>query len=221
MADNDALVGILADNSNSSSLFSPVSGATPEEVARRRKRGESLLTQGSSVAPLAHWTQAAARGLQGAVGGLETAQARNDERAGQDSLAKVLAGTDSAESKMRALVSNPWAGDIGTRLATGQLQRQLDPIGERTRKAQMEAAEASAAQARNPDLLYSRRAEAAAKHGGGTLPPPRATGSCARRHSRHKTSYKTELFAQRLGQRRGWPVLPACGGSRRSVVAAS
>ena len=169
MAENDALVGILADNS--SSLFSPVSGATPEEVARRRKRGETLLTQGSSVAPLAHWTQAAARGLQGAVGGLETAQARNDERAGQDSLAKVLAGTDTAESKMRALVSNPWAGDIGTRLATGQLQRQLDPIGERTRKAQMEAAEASAAQARNPDLLYTRRAEAAAKHGGGVLQP--------------------------------------------------
>ena len=52
MADNDDLVGILADNS--SSLFSPVSGATPDEVARRRKHGEGLLTQGSAVAPLAH-----------------------------------------------------------------------------------------------------------------------------------------------------------------------
>ena len=35
----------------------------------------------------------------------------------------------------------------------------------------MEAAEASAAQARNPDLVYTRRAEAAAKHGGGVLQP--------------------------------------------------
>ena len=168
MAENDELVGILAGNS---SLFNPVSGATPDEVARRRKRGEGLLTQGSSVAPLAHWTQAAARGLQGAVGGLETAQARSDERAGQESLAKVLAGTDSAESKMRALVSNSWAGDIGTRLATSQLQRELDPVGERTRKAQMESAEAAATAARDPNAIYARRAEAAAKHGGGVLQP--------------------------------------------------
>ena len=87
-----------------SSLFEPISGATPDEVARRRKRGEGLLTQGTSVAPLAHWTAAhVASGPR-----IETAQARNDERAGQDSRRRCWPERTSAECKIA-----PWLPILG------------------------------------------------------------------------------------------------------------
>jgi hypothetical protein len=56
---------------------------TPEEVALRRKRGMQLFNEGTSVAPVQHWTHALGRGLQGALGGYELGQARDQEQAGR------------------------------------------------------------------------------------------------------------------------------------------
>jgi hypothetical protein len=84
------------------------------ELRVEYRRGEALFSQGTSVAPVTHWAQAAARGLQGAVGGYEVGQARREEAAGQGELASILAGTGNADEKTKALVASPWGRDLGT-----------------------------------------------------------------------------------------------------------
>lgn len=55
--------------------------ATPEDIASRQRMAQSLIQEGSSGAPVGHWTQALNRGLQGLSGGMMQAQASSDATA--------------------------------------------------------------------------------------------------------------------------------------------
>jgi hypothetical protein len=145
-------------------LFDPISGAapstldqavspfdTPEEVARRRKQGQTWLNQGSSIEPVQHWTQGLARALQGAAGGYEIGQARNMERAGLMSsnaaLRDVLSGKADPKAAIGTMLSNPWTSDLGREMAGRQI---MTDVAQNTPQAQtaLQTAQENLAQAR-------------------------------------------------------------------------
>lgn len=98
-------------------------GATPNDVGTQRKMAQALMMQGMSTEPVGHWTQALARVLQGASGGMHQAEARKGEQQGNASLAQSLSGTPSPAG----LTVNPWTRDIGKSLFLAQAKQQMDP----------------------------------------------------------------------------------------------
>lgn len=132
----------------------PYTGASPDDVSRQRKMAEALMMQGMSTEPVGHWTQALARVLQGGVGGMHQAQARQGEQQGNQALAQALSGgTPTAAS----LVSNPWTRDLGMSVAKAQLTAKPDLTNDQQNFA---------AAAKNPEfrqfLLDNKRAGATA-----------------------------------------------------------
>jgi len=103
--------------------MTPYTGATPNDVETQRKMAQALMMQGMSTEPVGHWTQALARVLQGASGGMHQAEARNGEQQGNASLAQSLSGTPSPAQ----LTANPWTRDIGKSLFLAQAKQQMDP----------------------------------------------------------------------------------------------
>jgi len=75
--------------------------------------------QGMSTEPVGHWTQALARVLQGASGGMHQAQARKGEQQGTAELARMLGGGGTPDAG--ALIQNPWTRDIGTKIAVAKM----------------------------------------------------------------------------------------------------
>jgi hypothetical protein len=103
--------------------MTPYTGATPDDVSTQRKMAQALMGQGMSTEPVGHWTQALARVLQGGVGGMYQAQAKQGEQQGNQSLAQALSGgTPTASS----LVANPWTRDLGMKVAQAQLTAKPD-----------------------------------------------------------------------------------------------
>lgn len=101
-------------------------GETPEQVEYNRRLAAKLLGEGTSAAPVGHWTQALARVTQGLSGGMAAEQARKGELAGKGSLAATLAGANGDPQRaISALLSNPWANGMGEKLVAGQIQNQL------------------------------------------------------------------------------------------------
>ncbi len=102
---------------------------TPEEVERRRRQGTQWLNQGSSVAPVAHWTQALARGVQGGLGGYELGQARDQEQRGKavgnEALVSALTGKQSPNEIAASALKNPWTADFGRDLATRNIAQRM------------------------------------------------------------------------------------------------
>ena len=54
---------------------------TNEDLATRRKIALALMQKGMDTSPVQHWTQGAARALQGALGGYELYRAGQDAEA--------------------------------------------------------------------------------------------------------------------------------------------
>jgi hypothetical protein len=102
---------------------------TPDEVARRRQQGAALFAQGTSVAPLQHWTQALARAAQGGLGGYELGQARDQEQAGKaaanSALVSALTGNQSPNDIAATALKNPWTQDFGQNLAARSVAQQM------------------------------------------------------------------------------------------------
>lgn len=102
---------------------------TPEEVERRRRQGTQWLNQGSSVAPVAHWTQALARGVQGGLGGYEVGQARDQEQRGKDAansaLVNALTGKQSPTDTIGTMLKNPWSAETGQKMAGSLIANQM------------------------------------------------------------------------------------------------
>jgi hypothetical protein len=102
---------------------------TPDEVALRRQRGAQLFNQGTSVAPVQHWTQALGRGLQGALGGYELGQARDQEQAGRaaanSALVDAITGKQSPNDIAATALKNPWTQDFGQNLAARSVAQQM------------------------------------------------------------------------------------------------
>ena len=98
----------------------PYEGMLPDDVAMARQYGQQLMQQGTSTAPVGHWTQALARALQGASGAGWMADASQGQRQGQGQanqlLAQALQGGDLKSIGTQAL-SNPWTAPLGTQLA--------------------------------------------------------------------------------------------------------
>jgi uncharacterized protein HemX len=88
---------------------------TRHEVARRRQQGAALFSQGTSVAPLTHWTQALARGVQAGLGGYELGQARDQKQQGKaaanSALVGALTGNRSPNDIAAAALRNPCTQD--------------------------------------------------------------------------------------------------------------
>lgn len=83
---------------------------TPEQVARRRAMAALLQQDSSSTAPVAHWTQAAARGLGGYLSGRSERIATRAENEGLASADEAVAGNPILSALM---------GDQGQMLAQG------------------------------------------------------------------------------------------------------
>ena len=96
--------------------MTPYEGMTPDDVAMARQYGQQLMQQGTSTAPVGHWTQALARALQGASGAGWMADASQGQRQGQGQanqlLAQALQGGDLKGITSTAL-GNPWTAPMG------------------------------------------------------------------------------------------------------------
>jgi hypothetical protein len=96
-------------------------GLSPEDVAYRRRMAQMLMQQGTDASPVGHWTQALARALQGGISGLHADAAREGERDGRASLARLLAsGADPA-----AVAGNPWGAELGGRMLQAKYTHTL------------------------------------------------------------------------------------------------
>lgn len=77
-------------------------GTSADELAQRRRLAEAMVLEGRSGAPLGHWTQGLNRALQGAIGGYQMSQMRDERKAeeteGQRLLAEVLSGSPSSQT---------------------------------------------------------------------------------------------------------------------------
>lgn len=102
----------------------PYTGMMPDDVQMARQMGQQLMQQGTSTAPVGHWTQALARALQGASGAGWMADASQGQRQGQNQanqlLAQALQGGDLKSIGTQAL-SNPWTAPMGQQIALKQL----------------------------------------------------------------------------------------------------
>lgn len=112
----------------SSYMLTP--GTTNEDQALKRKIALALMQQGMDTSPVQHWTQGAARALQGALGGYEmyrTEKADKEERAkGNELLAQVLAGGTAPTTPASAPpVSAP--ADYTPTINAAAQQHGLDP----------------------------------------------------------------------------------------------
>lgn len=106
--------------------MTPYTGATPDDVSTQRKMAQALMGQGMSTEPVGHWTQALARVLQGGVGGMYQAQAKQGEQQGNQALAQALSGgTPTAAS----LVANPWTRDVGKSLFIAEAKQRATAAG--------------------------------------------------------------------------------------------
>jgi hypothetical protein len=65
--------------------------STPGAVERRRRLAEQLIKDGTSTAPVPHWTVGLARMLQAGIGAHDLRQADAQEKAGRDSANQILA----------------------------------------------------------------------------------------------------------------------------------
>jgi hypothetical protein len=80
-------------------LPTPATAAPGTEERRARRRiAEALILQGTSAAPIQHWTQGLARMAQAGLGGYEEAKLGKEERAQQDRIGKLLAGMPGLEA---------------------------------------------------------------------------------------------------------------------------
>ena len=70
-----------------------------DDLDQRRKMAQQLMAQGTSAAPVQHWTQGLARVLQGGVGGMWQGSAREGEQQNRD-------------ATMGALSANPQFGSL-------------------------------------------------------------------------------------------------------------
>lgn len=125
-------------------------GATPNDVETQRKMAQALMMQGMSTEPVGHWTQALARVLQGASGGMYQAQARKGEQqgraAGNAAMVQALQGGDPTAA-VPALLGNGWTRDLGENIAKSSLMKRMDPNAEINK--QMLQAELQGAQLKN------------------------------------------------------------------------
>jgi hypothetical protein len=65
-------------------------GTTAEQLAAQRELAQKLLMEGSSTAPVGHWTQGLARVLQGGLGGWELGELGGEERKQQAGASDLL-----------------------------------------------------------------------------------------------------------------------------------
>lgn len=136
----------------------PYSGMLPDDVQYARAFGGNLMQQGTSAAPVGHWTQALARALQAGSGAAWMGQAAQGQRQGQSEANAVLAqalqgGTDPRALAAQAL-ANPWTQGMGQQMVQGILQqqtRQADPM------YQQQLSQARAAQGRADALFPLQR----------------------------------------------------------------
>ena len=80
-------------------LVAPESAPSLDNLEMRRRMALALMQKGQDVSPVGHWTQAAARGLQGIVGALQANKADKQEqslRGDANSLIASLLGGGSA-----------------------------------------------------------------------------------------------------------------------------
>lgn len=105
--------------------YSIDTSGSPQDVQRRQKLAEALMTQGQDSTPAAGgkgggWVTALNRGLAGALGGYQQGQARQEEQQGRQSyqqqLAAALGGGDGkvTPQAMIGLAGNPWANPAQT-----------------------------------------------------------------------------------------------------------
>ena len=119
----------------------PYDGLTPQQVASRRRMSQALLSQGTSTAPVQHWTQALARVVQGGLGGYQQGSADQGEAEGRRDanmrLTRALTNRASPTDTATSLMGNPWSEETGEKLAVSQLTD--DPTKEyRTRASAAE-----------------------------------------------------------------------------------
>lgn len=136
----------------------------PEAAAYQRRFGNQQMMEGTSGAPVQHWTQALNRVAQGAVGALrEDGVRENEQRAAEmrkQALMNALNGGDMQGSAIEML-GNPATEDMGMQLAQNVF-------------SQRQAAEAAQARAQEQELAHQRqkdlidyRASVASQGGGG------------------------------------------------------
>jgi hypothetical protein len=137
---------------------------TPDEVARRRQQGAALFAQGTSVAPLQHWTQALARAAQGGLGGYELGQARDQEQAGKaaanSALVGALTGNQSPNDIAATALKNPWTRDFGQNLAARSIAQKMQQDSPAARldleRKQLDIDQLKQTQPLNLDLLRAQ-----------------------------------------------------------------
>lgn len=105
----------------------PASGGLPqpqtlEEIQRKRRLAEALMNEGTSYAPVGHWTQALARVAGAAVGGMNAEAARRDQQGMNKSAAEALLGL--YQGGQNAL---PGAGSVAS-AAPAPPQQQPSPL---------------------------------------------------------------------------------------------
>jgi hypothetical protein len=80
---------------------------SPADVAKKRQIAQAMMQEGSSYAPVQHWTQGLARVAQALAGGLEERRANEAETEGRahfkDQLAQLLAAQGAPGADMNAL----------------------------------------------------------------------------------------------------------------------
>lgn len=90
---------------------------TPEDIAMRRKMAMQNIAEGSSYAPVAHWTQGLARVAQALVGGMENRKldkaAQQNATAEQQILASLTGGGAGAsnDQAMIGAMSSPYLSE--------------------------------------------------------------------------------------------------------------
>lgn len=156
--------------------MTPYEGMTPDDVAMARQYGQQLMQQGTSTAPVGHWTQALARALQGASGAGWMADASQGQRQGQGQanqlLAQALQGGDLKGITSTAL-GNPWTAPMGQQIAQSMISqrvRQSDPMYQ----AQLSHAKASEGRAAALHPLQVQQAQAGLSQAKSMAPEGRA-----------------------------------------------
>lgn len=159
--------------------FQPFSGMSPGQADYARKFGGKLVQQGTSVAPLQHWTQALARALQGGSGALWNDQAAASEKEGQDRIGQIYQAGMSGQvnpAKMAGLLmgqTGGWGQGQGQQVANqviSQRMKAADPMLDLRRKqieGQLALQKAQLGQLKNQsyDAQVAKRAEIAQRFG--------------------------------------------------------
>lgn len=116
--------------------MTPYTGPSPDDVSQSRRMAQLLMQQGASTEPVQHWTQALARVLQGGVGGMYQAQAKQGEQQGTQAMVQALSG--GGQPNVGALVSNPWTRDFGMKLAQSQFAQNTPQAQAELQGAQLQ-----------------------------------------------------------------------------------